>query len=158
MVLFEIFYSKKSDPNIHQNAPKCTIYKNFLGGACPQTPLAKRMASPCAACRFATCKFPNLKKKFLLPPLPNPGDAPVYVSTVCGYCMCLVGYSPPVLIIFFYKIYSLCKSNAISKALNKLQVFHFRSTVHTNTTPTVITHSCVLQKPPSCNDKGYKFE
>ena len=45
---------------------------------------------------------------------------------------------------------------AISKVLNKL--LHFRSTVHTNTTPTVITHSCVLQKPPSCNDNGYKFE
>ena len=53
---------------------------------------------------------------------------------------------------------SLCKNNAISKVLNKLQVFHFRSTVHTNTTPTVITHSCVLQKPPTCNDNGYKFE
>ena len=26
----------------------------------------------------------------------------------------------------------------MSKVLNKLQVFHFRSTVHTNTTPTVI--------------------
>ena len=50
-----------------------------------------------------------------------------------------------------------CK-NAISKVLKKLQVFHFRCTVHTNTTPTVITHSCVLQKPPSCNDNGYKFE
>ena len=60
--------------------------------------------------------------------------------------------------VFFYKIYSLCKINAISKVLNKLQVFHFRCTVHTNTTPTVITHSCVLQKPPSCNDNGYKFE
>ena len=47
---------------------------------------------------------------------------------------------------------------AISKVLNKLQVFHFRSTVHTNTTPTVITHSCMLQKPPFCNDNGYKFE
>ena len=35
------------------------------------------MASPCAACRFATCKFPNLKKNCLAPPLPNPGDAPV---------------------------------------------------------------------------------
>ena len=30
--------------------------------------------------------------------------------------------------------------------------------VHTNTTPTVITHSCVLQKPPFFNDNGYKFE
>ena len=47
---------------------------------------------------------------------------------------------------------------AISKVLNNLQVFHFRSTVHTNTTPTVITHSCVLQKPPFCNDNSYKFE
>ena len=59
---------------------------------------------------------------------------------------------------FFYKIYSLCKNNAISKVLNKLQVFHFRSTVHTNTTTTVITHLCVLQKPLFCNDNGYKFE
>ena len=62
------------------------------------------------------------------------------------------------MIIFFYKIYSLCKNIAISKVLNKLQVFHFRSTVHTNTTPTVMTHSCVLQKPPFCHDNGYKFE
>ena len=59
---------------------------------------------------------------------------------------------------FLNKIYSLFKNNAISNVLNKLQVFHFRSTVHTNTTPTLITHSCVLQKPPSCNDNGYKFE
>ena len=57
--------------------------------------------------------------------------------------------------IYIYKIYSLYKNNAISKNLNKLQVFHFRSTVHTNTTPTVIIHLCVLQKPPFCNDNGY---
>ena len=44
------------------------------------------------------------------------------------------------------------------KVLNKLQVFHFRSIVHTNTTPTVITHWYVLQKPPFSNDNGYKFE
>ena len=45
------------------------------------------------------------------------------------------------------------------KSFDKLiQVFHYRSTVHTNTTPTVITHSCVLQKPPFCNNNGYKFE
>ena len=47
------------------------------------------------------------------------------------------------------------QNNAISKALNKLQAFHFRSTVHTNTTPSVITHTYVLQKPPFCNDNGY---
>ena len=49
---------------------------------------------------------------------------------------------------FIYKIYSLCKNNAISKVLNKLQVFHFRSTVYTNTTPTVylvrVTKTTVL--------------
>ena len=43
-----------------------------------------------------------------------------------------------------------------TKVLNKLQAFHFRSTVHTNTTPTVIIHSCVLQKPSFCTDIGYK--
>ena len=42
--------------------------------------------------------------------------------------------------------------------MNKLQVFHFRSIVYTNTTPTVITHSYVLQKTSFCNDNGYKFE
>ena len=53
-------------------------------------------------------------------------------------------------------MYSLCKNNAISKSLNKLQAFHFRSTVYTNTTATVITHPYVFQKPPFCNDNGYK--
>ena len=54
-------------------------------------------------------------------------------------------YRTPVLIInFFYQIYSLCKNNAVSKVLNKLHAFYFRSTVYTNTTTTVITHSYVL--------------
>ena len=65
MVIFEYFLKTRSDQNIHQNAPNCTILKNFLEGACPRTPLTQRMASPCAACRFVTCKFPNLKKKIL---------------------------------------------------------------------------------------------
>ena len=38
----------------------------------------------------------------------------------------------------------------------KLQAFHVLSTVHTNTTPTVIIHLYMLQKPPFCNDNGYK--
>ena len=50
------------------------------------------------------------------------------------------------------------QNNALSKVLNKLQAFYLRSTVYTNTTPTVITHSYVLQKPSFCNDNGYKFE
>ena len=76
MVIFKKYLKTKSDQNVHQNAPNCTILKKILGGACPRTPLAKHMASPCAACRFVTCKFTNLKK-ILGPPLPNPGDAPV---------------------------------------------------------------------------------
>ena len=50
------------------------------------------------------------------------------------------------------------QNNAISEVLNKLQVFHFRSTVHTNTTPTVITHTCVLQKPRSATIMVIRFE
>ena len=40
------------------------------------------------------------------------------------------------------------QKNAILKVLNKLQAFHFRSTVHTNTTPTPIrvTKTIVLQR------------
>ena len=39
---------------------------------------------------------------------------------------------------------------AISKVLNKLQVFHFRCTVHTNTTPTVInTRACYKNQGPA---------
>ena len=73
MVIFKKILKTKSDPNIHQNAPNCTIFKKFLVKACPEPPITKRMASQCAE---ATCKFRNLKKKFLAIPLPNPGYAP----------------------------------------------------------------------------------
>ena len=69
-----------SKRNRIKNTTRDCQLKCIYGVTCPQTPLAKRMASPCAACRFATCKFPNLKKKILgPPPLPNPGDAPGFV-------------------------------------------------------------------------------
>ena len=45
-------------------------FKKFSRGGMPPNPPSN------AHCRFATCKFPNLKKKILGPPLPNPGDAP----------------------------------------------------------------------------------
>ena len=69
MVLFEIFKVKNLIQIYTKTHQIALFLKNFLGGACPQTPLAKRMASPYAACRFATCKFPNLEKKFWPPPL-----------------------------------------------------------------------------------------
>ena len=51
MLIFETFLKRKSDPNIHLNAP---FKKKFSGGR-PQTPIR--------AWRFATCNFRNLKKK-----------------------------------------------------------------------------------------------
>ena len=66
-MIFFLILKTKSDHNTPQNTPNCAI-KKISRGACPRTPLTKRMASPCAACRLATCKFPYLKKYFLAPP------------------------------------------------------------------------------------------
>ena len=61
MVIFEI-----SDPHMHQNAQ----FKKNYRGSMPPNP-------PTRAHGFATCKFPNLKKKFLPPQVvPNPGYVP----------------------------------------------------------------------------------
>ena len=60
------------------------------------------------------------------------------------------------LVIFFYKIDSLCKINASSQKF-WINYRPFTSVVLC-TTPTVIIHSSVLQKPSFCNDNGYKFE
>ena len=49
-------FKTKFDQNIHKNAPNCTIFHHFLGGACPRTPL------PCTACNVATCIYTLLKK------------------------------------------------------------------------------------------------
>ena len=38
MNIFAIFFTEFQQ-NILQNAPNCTIFKNFLGGAYPRTPL-----------------------------------------------------------------------------------------------------------------------
>ena len=35
------FFTMKEVENSPQNTQNCTIFKNFLGGACPQNPLAK---------------------------------------------------------------------------------------------------------------------
>ena len=52
--------------NFEKNKDKiltnCTVLNLFVGGACPRTPLVMRMLWPYAACRFATCKFQNIKK------------------------------------------------------------------------------------------------
>ena len=56
-------------------------------------------------------------------------------------------------------MYSLSKNNAISKkVLNKLQVFYFRSTVYTNTTPTVIYTCTCFKNHRSTTIMVIKFE
>ena len=58
--------------NIPQNARNCTIFKNFLGGAYPQTPLAKARSF---AARGMYIQNP---RNFKVGPLPliNPAYAP----------------------------------------------------------------------------------
>ena len=66
--------------NSPQNARNCTIFKNFLGGACTQTPLAKARS-------FATRNMPlrgmyidNPRNFKVGPPLRNPAYAPLDIS------------------------------------------------------------------------------
>ena len=65
------FFIMKFVKNSLQNARNCTNLKKFLGGACPQTPLA-------TARSFATRGMytQNHKKIKLPPPLRNPAYAP----------------------------------------------------------------------------------
>ena len=68
MIFFEKFLRQnriKIHPKTHQIAP----FKKISQDAMPPNP-------PSKAHGFATCKFPNLKKKHSCPPLPNPGYAP----------------------------------------------------------------------------------
>ena len=63
--------------NSPQNARNCTIFKNFLGGACPQTPLAK--ARSFAARDMPLCgMYIQDPRNFKVgpPPLTNPAYAP----------------------------------------------------------------------------------
>ena len=38
MVIFKKILKTKSEQNIHQNGPNCTISKKFVGGHAPQPP------------------------------------------------------------------------------------------------------------------------
>ena len=76
MVLFEILKNKKSDPNIHQNAPNCTIYKNFLRGHAPEPPsIAYGFAMRSMSLRDMQISK-SQKKKFLAPPPPKSWGRP----------------------------------------------------------------------------------
>ena len=61
--------------NSPQNAQNYTIFKNFLGGACPQTPLA---TARCFTARDMPACIPKIKKNSSWAPLlRNPAYAPV---------------------------------------------------------------------------------
>ena len=63
--------------NSPQNARNCTIFKNFLGGAFPQTPLtkARSFAARDMPLRGMYIKIPEILK--LGPPLRNPAQSTV---------------------------------------------------------------------------------
>ena len=56
--------------NSPQNARNYTIFKNFLGGACPQTPMATARDMPTLSLKIFFFKLSPL-------PLRNPAYAPV---------------------------------------------------------------------------------
>ena len=64
--------------NSPQNARNCTIFKNFLGGACPQTPLAKARSFAARDMPLRGMYIQNPRNfKVGPPPLKNPAYAPV---------------------------------------------------------------------------------
>ena len=63
--------------NSPQNARNCTIFKNFLGGACPQTPLTKARSFAARDMALRGMYIQNPRNfKVGPPPLRNPAYAP----------------------------------------------------------------------------------
>ena len=62
--------------NSPQNARNCTILKNFLGGACPQTPLIMARSFAARDMKLRGMYSPNPNNFMLAPPLRNPAYAP----------------------------------------------------------------------------------
>ena len=62
--------------NSPQNARNCTILKNFLWGACPQTPLAKARSFAASDMPLRGMYIQNLRNFKVGPPLRNPAYAP----------------------------------------------------------------------------------
>ena len=64
---FRNFLKSKFNPNIHQKRNNLHHLKKISRGSMSPNPPSK-------------AHFPNLKKKFLRPPLPKPGYAPVGIN------------------------------------------------------------------------------
>ena len=76
MVLFVIFKSKISDPNIHQNAPNCTIYKNFLGGGHAPEPPSIAYGFAMRSMSLRDMQISKSQKKNFCPPPPKSWGRP----------------------------------------------------------------------------------
>ena len=69
--------------NSPQNARNCTIFKNFLEGPCPQTPLAKARSFAARDMPLRGMYMQNkIKIKVGPPPLRNPAYAPVLFNPI----------------------------------------------------------------------------
>ena len=78
--------------NSLQNAQNCTTLKNFLGGACPQTPLAKARSFAARDMPLCGMYIQNPRNFKVGPPsLKNPAYAPEYV-TVCANNILVIIY------------------------------------------------------------------
>ena len=63
--------------NSPQNARNCTIFKNFPGRACPQTPLAKSRSFAASDMPLRDMYIQNPRNFKVAPPLRSPAYAPV---------------------------------------------------------------------------------
>ena len=63
--------------NSPQNARNCTVFLNFLGGACPKTPLAKARSFAARDMPLRGMYSQNPRNLKVGPPLRNPAYAPV---------------------------------------------------------------------------------
>ena len=70
--------------NSPQNARNCTIIKNFLGGACPQTPLTKARSFAARDMPLRGMYTQNFKVG--PPPLRNPAYAPALTCNYSNAC------------------------------------------------------------------------
>ena len=71
------FFTMKLAENSPQNARNCTFFKNFLGGPCPQTPLAKARSFAARDMPLRGMYIQNSRNfKVGPPPLRNPAYAP----------------------------------------------------------------------------------
>ena len=85
MVLLEIFQSKKSDPNIHQNAPNCTIFKNFSRRSMPPNLPSKAHGFAMRSMSLRGMQISKSQKHNSWPPPSQILGTPLYYVLIIAY-------------------------------------------------------------------------